>query len=54
LVPWCQLPGANFSNGTGAKHFHTLALVPNFEWHLVPHLCQIGTGAGAIGTGAKF
>jgi len=25
--------GANFSNGTGAKHFQTLAPVPCFEWH---------------------
>ena len=25
--------GANFSNGSGAKHFQTLALVPFFEWH---------------------
>jgi len=28
-----QVPGANFSNGTGAKHFQTLAPVSCFEWH---------------------
>jgi len=26
--------GANFSNGTGAKHFQSLAPVACFEWHL--------------------
>jgi len=28
-----MVPGANFSNGTGAKNFQTLAPVPCFEWH---------------------